>query len=212
VLTPRRLETQRSKLEERVKRRNDPLELLSVYKFNRIVGTSGHLELFTAQVVDPVIASVRESAPRLMMDFLEDREASLSEMREDQPLDPRTMPGGIQDLERLYLFLYSLKGDGQLCSGAGSECEGCSDKHIGTGDMGVLRENMNLFQVLATARRLLRGGEMESGIDTAFVLSQETLLACRSELSSDFLGNPVAHLLGLARRNLDIMKTLVEAG
>jgi len=154
TLIPRRLEAQRTMLEDLAARRSDPLEVLRAFNFSRIVGTRGHLRRFAAEVLVPMF-------------------------------------GGV-----------SVCG-AQPCCMADDDPDGYMD---------ALRDNMLLFQVLTTARRLLRGGESATGIGPDFVSAQRSVLERRGEVPPDVIDDPVPYLQRLGRQNLQLMQRLAEPG
>jgi len=206
-LVPRRLAAQRELLERRAEETGDSLKRLLPLKFNRIVGTRGHLRRFSAEVIEPLVRPVRGQLGTLLLDRLSERRSALAAWSEDEPVDPHEMPGGTRDLETFYLSRCALSGEPSLCD-TQPAC-GIGDATAGP-ELVELGRSMAVFQSLAVARRLLRSEPDAGGIDAAFTRRHAAVLERRPEISREMIEAPTRHLHRLGRHNLDLVEALIE--
>jgi hypothetical protein len=212
-LAPVSLATQRELFSQRVAAGADALARLEPLRFSRIVGTHGHLQRYTAEVSEPLLAPVRGQLASLMQEHIEARVVALAASAGnscDHPVDPVEMPGGVRDLERFYLYLCALSGRQTLCDdepacGAGDPARG--------EELAELYRNTVALQNVAAARRLLRWSspQGEGTVDAGFFRTHAGVLERRPELAAHIGADSLSRLRELCERNLELMKRLVGA-
>jgi hypothetical protein len=210
-LAPVPLAMQRELFSRRIAAGGDALARLEPLRFSRVVGTHGHLQRYTAEVSEPLLAPVRERLAALVREHVD---ASASALAADRSaagaagsVDPVEMRGGVRDLERFYLHLCALSGRPTLCDDEPA-C-GVGDPARGE-ELAELYRNTVALQSVAAARRLLRwdspGGE--GIVDAGFFRAHAGVLERRPELAGRVITDPLSELRRIGGRNLELMRCL----
>jgi hypothetical protein len=186
------------------------LDRVQMLRLGRVVGTFGNLERFNQEVVGPILDPVRGRLGELMAGHIASRLVELDGL-EAGALDLEEMPGGIADLERLFLVIGSARGVDPFCEDPAA-C--CLDGPAGAA-LEPLRRGTAMLQVLLALRRLLRGrpGTGRSGaevVSAAFFEDHADLVARQPELARTLEGDPLARLRELGRANLEQMARALD--
>jgi len=203
-LEPRRLDNQLELLQSSLAARGHLCDHLEILRFNRIVGTRGHLQRFCCDVVDPLIEPRRSEIRGSLLERLDQVSKGPPAWPEGESLDLGAMPGGMADLERFFLFTSMLLGKTQE-----DELAIYSPDQARSAEMRELQQNTCLFQILSTAGRLLNGAP-DAGISREFIHIHASVLKRHSEVSGGLLEDPAAYLTGIAERNVGLMKELLR--
>jgi hypothetical protein len=199
-LEPRRLENQLELLCHSLADRDRLSDRLEILRFNRIVGTRGHLQRFCRDVVDPLITPQRSEIHNHLLERLDRISKGPLPWSENHSVDLRSMPGGMIDLERFYLFMSLLQGKTQE-----DELAIYSPDPAQSTEMRELNQNTCLLQILSTAGRLLNGA-LDAGVTKEFIRTHATVLNRHTEVTEGLLKDPAKHLGWIAERNVGLMK------